>query len=138
MIIYENAKYIKVVYLPEKNYIVFDWVDFLIPLADIKELHEKALTAAQQNQCYYYMAQTAKVTTVLSSEIIKWWADEWVPKLIAAGIRAIVTVVPSTAIAAMSTHSWQAQVIGSITMMNAKSIDDAEAIIKQLQANHSV
>jgi alkylhydroperoxidase family enzyme len=134
MIIYEKPKYIQVVYHPDKNIIVFDWTDFLVTLQEIQELHEKALKIAQENGCYYYVAETSKVTNMLRPEVIKWWADIWVPKMVSAGLKAIVTVVPSSAIAAFSTHGWQAQVLDGITMANVRSFADAERLIKEMQS----
>jgi hypothetical protein len=134
VIIYEKPNYIQVVYHPEKNYIIFDWTDFLVTLEEVKELFEKAMTVTQQHKCFYYLAETSRVTTMLRPEVIKWWADEWVAKGVAAGIQAIVTVVPKTALSAMSTHSWQAQVVSGITMLNAPSLEEAEKALKELQA----
>jgi hypothetical protein len=133
MIIYEDPRYIKATYEAEKGYILFDWVDFLIPLEDIKVLHAKALDIVINKQCPYYIAETSKVTTVLRPEVIEWWADIWVPKIAEAGTKAIITVVPTTAIAAMSTHSWQVQVVAGIVMQNAKTLAEAEAVIKKLK-----
>lgn len=133
MIIYEKPGYIQVVHRAELNYIVFDWTDFLVTLEEIQELHQKALTVAQQKQCHYYVAETSKVSTVLRSEVIKWWADEWVPAMAAANIRGIITVVPKSAIAALSTHSWQSQVINGINMKNVRNIEEAEAQIEELR-----
>jgi hypothetical protein len=133
MIIYEKPGYIQVVHRPELNYIVFDWTNFLVTLAEIKELHQKALATAQEKHCYYYVAETSRVTTTLRPEVIRWWADEWVASMAAAGIRGIVTVVPKAAIAALSTHSWQSQVINGIEMKNVKSLAEAEAVIQQLR-----
>lgn len=133
MIIYNNPKYIQVVYHPDKGYILFDWVDFLIPLQDIQELHAKALAVAEEKGCYHFVAETSKVTNALRPDVIEWWSDVWVSKLVAAGLRAVITVVPSTAFAAMSTHSWQSQVVDGILMQNVKSLADAEAVIMDLR-----
>lgn len=137
MLIYEKQGYIQVRYQPEKDYIIFDWTNFLVTLAEITELHTRALAAAREKGCYYYIAETSRVTNMLRPEVIRWWADDWVPRLNDAGLKAIITVVPSVALAAMSTHSWQAQVIGSITMLNARSLPDAEALLADLQHESS-
>lgn len=133
MLIYEKQGYIQVRYQADKDYIIFDWTNFLVTLAEITELHHKALDAARANGCWYYVAETSRVTNMLRPEVIRWWADDWVPRLNEAGLKAIITVVPSVALAAMSTHSWQAQVVGSITMLNARSLSDAEALLADLQ-----
>jgi hypothetical protein len=132
MIIYEKPQYIQVVYRPKLNYILFDWTNFLVTLAEIKDLHKKALATAQEKQCHYYIAETSKVTTTLLPEVIKWWSDEWVAAMAVGQIRGIATVVPKAAIAALSTHSWQSQVVNGIKMKNAKSLLEAEAIIQEL------
>ena len=133
MIIYEKPGYIRVYYRPDTNDIVFDWTNFLVTLEEIKELHQKALATAQEKQCFYYIAETSKVATTLRPEVIKWWADEWVATMASAGLQGIITVVPKGAIAALSTHSWQAQVINGIKMKNVKSLAEAETVIQELR-----
>ena len=135
MIIYEKHNYIKVVYHPDKNYIVFDWTDFLVTLDEIRELHEKALNVALLKKCYFYIAETSKVRSVLRQEVIRWFGDVWVPKLVAAKIKAIVTVVPTSSLAKLSTRSWQAVVLDGIMMKNVKNVAEAEAAIRELQAD---
>ena len=57
-----------------------------------------------------------------------------VPKLQEAKIRGVVTVVPSSsAIARISTPSWQAEVVGSITMKDVSSLKEAETFISELK-----
>jgi hypothetical protein len=132
MLIYEKPNFIQVVYYPEKNYIVFDWTDFLVTLEDIQELHTKALATAQANNCYYYIADTSKVHTVLRQEVLRWWGDVWVPRLTEAGLKP-VTVVPTSALGLLSTRSWQADVVGGITMINVKTFAEAETAVRKLQ-----
>jgi hypothetical protein len=135
MLIYEKPNHIQVVYYPNENFILFDWTNFRVTLAEIRELHEKALATAQEKGCYYYIAETSKVRNILPGDVIRWWGEVWVPKLVAAGLRAIVTVVPSSTstLATLSTHDWQVVVVGGITMKNVKSFSAAKALIKTLQ-----
>lgn len=133
MIIYEKPQHIQVVYHPNKNFIVFDWTDFTVTLAEIQELHEKALATAQEKRCYYYIAETSKVRNVLPQQVVKWWGQVWVPKMVEAGLQAIVTVLSTSALATRSTHAWQAEVIGGITMIDVRTFSAAEAVIKDLQ-----
>ena len=135
MIIHEVPNFIQVSYSPGKDYILFDWTDFLVTLEQIKVIHQKALDVAVQKQIYFYVAETSKVNSVLRSEVIKWWGEEWVPKLTAAGLKAIVTVVPmKVGLASISTHNWQVQVVGSIVMKNVRSLAEAESYLKEF--NH--
>lgn len=133
MIVYEKPGCVRVEYRPMENFILLDWTAFTTSMAEIQELHEKTLAAAKQHHCYYYLAETSKVRTVFLREIIRWWGDIWVPKLAAAGLKAIVTVVPTSALAQLSTRSWQAEVTAGITMRNVKSFAEATAIIRELQ-----
>jgi len=114
MVIYEKPNYIKVEYYPDKNYILFEWFDFMVSPEEIRELHEKALAAAQQNNCYFYVADTSRVHTVLRQEVVEWFGKVWVPRLVAAGLKAVVTVGPASAIATLSHRSWQAVVVGGL------------------------
>ncbi|MCG8377549.1 MAG: hypothetical protein MI702_13820, partial [Chlorobiales bacterium] len=69
----------------------------------------------------------------LPGEVVDWWGETWVPKLVEAGLKAIVTVVPSNAIAHMSTDSWQTKVTGGITQKNVKTLEEAHALVHQLR-----
>jgi hypothetical protein len=133
MMIYEKPGYIQVSYHADKNFILFDWTDFGVTLDDIRELHEKALAAVQEKRCYYYIAETSKVTTALSPEVVQWWKDVWVARLVSAGLRAIVTVVPSANVSSRSTREWQVDTLGGILMKNVDSFEEALATIKEFQ-----
>jgi hypothetical protein len=133
MVIYTNPRYITVSYDERNQVVLFDWTNFAISLADIQELHAKALDTARKHQCYYYIAETSKVRTALSQEIIQWWGQTWVPTLVKAGLQAIVTVVPSSAIANLSTKSWQTQVVDGITMKNVTTLQEAIAFTNSLR-----
>jgi len=132
MIIYRKEDFIQVSYRSKLNYIIFDWTNFFVTLEDIQDLHQKALKTAKEKNCFYYVAETSKVNTILRPEVIKWWGDIWVPELAEAGIKGIVTVVPTSVISTLSTHSWQSRVVNSITMKNVKTLQEAEAYIKKL------
>ena len=133
MLIYEKPGCVRVEYKPVGGYILLDWTSFMIQMAEIQELHQKTLAAAKQYHCYYYLAETSRVRTVFLKEIIRWWGDVWVPKLAEAGLKAIVTVVPESALALLSTRSWQAEVTQGITMKNVKTLAEAIAAIRELQ-----
>lgn len=133
VIIHEIPGYIQVSYDEAKDYVLFDWTDFTVTLDQIKAIHEKALAAAQQKHCSYYVAETSKVKTVLRPEVVAWFG-EWFPKMVAGNIRTIVTVVPSSALANLSTRSWQSEVVGTITMRNTASLKEAEAFVQEMKA----
>lgn len=97
--------------------------------------HERALATAQRSGSLWYIADTSKVRDVLPQEVIQWWGRVWVPRLTQAGLRAIVTVVPSSALASLSTRSWQAEVVGGITLLNTPNFEQAVAAIRRLKAS---
>jgi hypothetical protein len=132
-LIFDVTDRVQVRHHSHEGYIVFDWSSFTIKLNEIEPLHEAALAAAQVDGCLYYIADTSKVRDVLPQDVIQWWGRIWVPKLSQAGLRAIVTVTPASALAALSTRSWQAAVIEGITMMNVPTFAQADAAIKRLQ-----
>lgn len=133
MEIYSKPGYITVSYDEADHVIIFDWTKFTVTLDEIKELHQKALKTAQERKCYDYIAETSKVRTALPQPVIKWWGQEWIPELVKAGLRSITTVVPSSAIAKLSTRSWQTEVIEGITMKNVQSLQEAKAFVNELR-----
>jgi hypothetical protein len=123
---------ITVSYNAAKDYVLFDWTSFNVTLDEIKAVHEDALATAKRHNCRNYIADTSRVTNALRQEIIAWWGTTWVPTLATFGLRTIVTVPPSSAIATMSTGSWQRQVVNGIAMLNAASLAEAEATLAKV------
>jgi hypothetical protein len=132
-LIHETPQRVQVRIRASRGYVVFDWSSFSIKLDEIEIAHRKALAAAEAERCLYYIADTSKVRDVLPQEVIAWWGSVWVPKLAKAGLRAIVTVVPGSALASLSTRSWQAGVVAGITMLNAPTLSRAKAAVELLQ-----
>lgn len=130
----EQPGIISLEYHKDRGFVVFNWTSFNIMIEDIRRIFPKALELTRQGKAYYYIAETSKVKNVLQKEIIDWWGNVWVPKLVQAGLKGIVTVVPSSALATASTNTWQAEVVNGITMKNVKSFVEAMMVVKQLQA----
>jgi hypothetical protein len=130
--VYEKPNCLKISYNPEKNYVICNWDNYTISLEEIKEGFQKALDAAKANKCYFYIAETSKVKNVIRQEIIEWWGGTYIPELVKYGIKAIVTVVPSSALATLSNKDWQKQVIGGIAMFNVKTLAEAETELAKL------
>ena len=138
MVIYHRPGIVQVTHHPVWNLIALDWDSFSISLDDLKDLHQKTLDVACEKQCYYFVAETSRVRTVFSEDCITWWVNEWVAKLSAAGLKAIVTVVPESALATMSNNAWQSEVVvAGITMKNVKNWLEALQAVKALQKKTS-
>jgi hypothetical protein len=135
-IIHEAPNRVQVRHCAQGGYIIFDWSSFAISLHEIQTLHAKALEAVVEERCFFYIADTSKVRDVFPQEVIEWWGRTWVPELRKAGLIAIVTVVPSSALAALSTRSWQAEVLDGISMLNTANLANAVGAIKILQMSH--
>lgn len=133
MVVYDKPGYVQVRYQPADNIMVFDWTNFMVTLEEIQDLHGKALDAARKKLCWDFVAETSRVQNVLRQDVIEWWGTVWVPELVKAGLRSIVTVVPTKAISQLSTQSWQAKVVGPITMKNVATFAEAKAVIKELR-----
>jgi hypothetical protein len=133
MEIYSKPGCITVSYDEVDHVVIFDWTKFVVALDEIKELHQKALKIAQERDCYDYIAETSKVKSALPQPVIEWWGQEWVPELVKAGLRSITTVVPSSAIAKLSTRSWQTEVVDGITMKNVQTLQEAKAFVNELR-----
>jgi hypothetical protein len=130
-IIYQKPGYLTVSHNSEKNYILFDWTNFGVSLEEIKEAHKKALDTAKISRCYSYIAETSKVKNALSQEVLAWFGT-WVPVLNQYGLKEIITVVPASAVAKLSTSSWQKNVVAGISMVNVKTLEEAEATLNQI------
>ena len=57
MVIYTNPNYVTVSYDEANHVILFDWTNFTIPLSELQKLHQKALDAMLQKQCFYFIAE---------------------------------------------------------------------------------
>ena len=130
--IYQKPGHITVSHNAAKNYILFDWQSFRVTIEEITTLHTQALDLAKQHSCYHYVAETSRVTNALRQDVVAWFGGTWMPTLAAYGLRAIVTVVPTSAIAMMSTSSWQRQTVSGIDMINVGSLVDAESTLAKL------
>jgi hypothetical protein len=129
MILYECKGFLEVDYVEEGDYIAFSWVDFSISFAEIKRAHEAALDFATRRLCFRYLADCSRARDALSPEVIVWWRKTWVPALVAAGVTRIVTVVPSSTLAALSNRDWQRDPERRIEMLNVESLAAAVAFL---------
>ena len=128
-VIYCKKEYLTIYLCQAKNYIMFKWQRFGIPVSQLKEAHQTALVTATENNIPNYMAETSEATETLLPTSLQWWAQIWVPKLQSSVIKTIVTVVPHSALASFSTKDWQAVNFDNITLQNAKTVAEAEALL---------
>jgi hypothetical protein len=63
---------------------------------------------------------------------VAWFTKTWFPKLAREGLKAIITVMPKSAIAQLATKSWQAVEQGGIKLQNVTGLKEAEALIPTL------
>lgn len=133
MVIVEKPGYLTVSHDPAKNFILFDWESFNIPLKDIKDAHAQAQSAMVKKRCYNFVADTSKVRQALSQEIISWWEKTQFPNYVKSGLKSIVTVLPASAIANLSTKAWQSSTVNGIYIKNVKSRDEAASEIRKLR-----
>ncbi len=137
MLIYEEKNCLKLFNKSNLKYILFDWESFSISLEGIKKAHQVALDNLLKNGYKTYVAETSRVKTALSQDILTWWEKEWIPKLDKNGLKLVVTVLPTTALANLSTKSWQKPVeIGNIHSKNVLSLEEAEEYIRHYWANN--
>lgn len=127
--IYQKEEYLTIYLNKDKNYIMFKWRKFGIPVDQLEEAHQVALEKAIENQIPNYMAETSEATGTLLPASVQWWEQTWVPKLQSSVIKTIVTVVPQSALASFSTKDWQAVNFDNITLQNAKTVAEAEALL---------
>ena len=127
--IYQKEEYLTIYFNKDKNYIMFKWRKFGIPVDQLEEAHQVALDKAIENKIPNYMAETSEATGTLLPASVQWWEQTWVPKLQSSVIKTIVTVVPQSALASFSTKDWQAVNFDNITLQNAKTVAEAEALL---------
>jgi hypothetical protein len=129
----EKPGYITISYNPDKKYVLHDWTSFLLTLDEIRPAFQTTLDFARRHGVYHYIAETSRVTDTLRQDVLDWWGTTWVPTLAKYGLKAIITVVPtSSALARLSTKRWQGQVVDGITMANAASLAEAERMLDQI------
>jgi hypothetical protein len=137
MVVYEKRGHVVVSHARKANYIHFDWSNFYVTLDEIKTLHAAALERARASECFYYVADTAKVKNALRQDVIQWWGEVWVPILAKYGLKAIITVVPQAALAQLSTKRWQGHVmVQGIELVEVTSLTEAEAFIRNGTRSH--
>ena len=130
--IFLEKPYLKIKYYPEKGYILFKWHRFNITLSQMKIAHKKALKIAEETKCFYYIADTSEAELTLTPEVIGWWRTEWVPKLLEAGIKAILTIMPKNFLAKYSTDAWHLADYKNIIMKNFENLEKAEKFLKKI------
>ncbi len=128
MEIYKNPKHVTVNYNEVKKYILFDWINMAIPLAELKELHMKALDVVKSQNVKTLIADTSNAQSVLFQEIIDWWSNEHVPRLDRAGVKSIITVKGGNALTRLTNKSWQGAT-GGINLYEVPTLADAEALM---------
>lgn len=125
MAIYDDGHYLRVEDHPEARCVVFNWTRFAISLEDIKKAHYAALEVVKAKGYETLIADTGNVAGVLFPDVVAWWEGEMIGKYVDAGIRQVLTVVPKSALGRLSTKDWQKQVVGKLSTLNVKSLDDA-------------
>jgi hypothetical protein len=130
--IYAREPYVVVYHNEPRKYVLLKWNSFRISIADIKKMHAEVLDYVIQNNCEFYIADTADTTDALSPEIILWWRAEWIKKLIKAKIKAIITIVPRTMNSEHINNEWQSGKYDTISLVNVENSDEAEELISAM------
>jgi len=80
----------------------------------------------------YIIVDTSEAKGVLKQEDQEWFATELFPELQAAGLKAIITIVPKAALTKMATRQWtRTGAQFGIEFYDAASMEDAVAIVNQ-------
>jgi hypothetical protein len=123
-VIYQKLGVATVTYNESPKYILYNWEKNAVKLEDYKELHLKALDVIKQNKVYNLISDSSTVTDVPFNECLNWLSTELMPKLSAAGVTKLITIVPQTALSRIGTKSWQQKIMG-IDMYDVKDRKDA-------------
>jgi hypothetical protein len=131
MTLFRSPGYLEVRSEEGKAYIIFDWSDFSIPLAEIQKAHQAALDAALASGIRSFVAECSRARDSLLPEVIAWWRSSWVPRLVAAGIR-IVSVEPRNALSMLSSRDWQRGTEAGLEVAQVGTLDEAEALARRI------
>jgi hypothetical protein len=132
MVLYECPGFLVVRYEQEKDYILFRWSDFSISFEDLVRAHEAALKTAVERACSCYLADCSYARDTLSPEIVVWWRETWLPKMVASGVRVIVTVESTSTLASLSNRNWQRESGTGMKILNVPSLSEAEAALEAI------
>jgi hypothetical protein len=128
MTLFCSPGYLEVRIEEAKGYVIFDWIDFSIPLGMIKRAHAAALEAARAAGVATYIAECSKARDSLAPEVISWWRSTWVPRLVAAGIR-VVSVEPRNMLSMLASRDWQRDTEAGLEIAQAGTLEEAESLI---------
>lgn len=92
----------------------------------------RGLELVKKHRVEHWIADVSQVTTPTSPDDQQWIAEQG-PEFIAAGLRTIITVLPSSALAKLSTKGWQrkvGQVNAGFAMVDVGSVEEAFEVVK--------
>jgi hypothetical protein len=112
------------------SYIYFAWENFGISLDDCVDAFARAEKAMVERGVFHIITDTANVKQPLRPEVAKWWGEVCMPSLARCGVKLIVSVVPASEAAQLSTRSSPTEVVNNIVMQKAPSVSEAESLLR--------
>ena len=103
--LYHQPNIVETVYEPDTKSIIAAWQN-LGPHDYLRPCTEAQLKCARQDDAKVVIVDTSKAKGVLKQEDQEWFGTYLFPKLQAAGIKAIITIVPSDALAKLTARQW--------------------------------
>ncbi len=140
-------KYMKIIYCDEYltvshnsefNYLHLKWNLFNIELQTIQKMHSSILEYAQKNNIYYYIADTANVSSFLKAEIIGWWRSKWIPELQKSGIEIIFSINTDNNLSSISNTDWKIGLYEYTQLLDIPDLSTAEKIIIENEQKYKV
>lgn len=104
--------------------------------ADLRGDLTQGLALVRRHGVRHWVADVSGVTTPTQKDDQVWIAEQG-PKFIEAGLKSIVTVVPKSAIAKLSTKGWQGELQSKgagFVMVDVASLEEAAQVIAQRSA----
>ena len=126
--------FLTITYKENPSCIYFAWEDFSISLDDCVDAFARAEKAMVEHGAFHIITDTANVKQALRPEVAKWWGEVCMPSLAKCGVKLIVSVVPASAIAQQSIRSSPAEVVNGIVMQKARSVSEAESLLRAFQS----
>jgi hypothetical protein len=121
--VYSLPGHVTVWHNPLGDHILFDWTNLVVPLDEIRAVHERALAAARRHNCRNYLVDQSRVAAALPAAAMAWWDVEWLPVLAEFGLRAVVTVSPDAA------GIGERRLVNGIVLIETDSRRAAESVL---------
>lgn len=105
----------------------------------LREALTQGLDHVKKHGVKNWIADVSQVKTATRPDDQQWIAEQG-PAFIAAGLQSIITVLPQSALAKLSTKGWQSKVAdvnAGFVMLDVGSLDEARQAVQKLRSRRA-